>query len=250
MLKRTLLLAALVGTVFGLGALRAAAADEDQRGLSDQQFVAQASAAGLAEVNLARLALEQSNNADVKKFAQHLIDDLTKANKELNSLADKHRIPPAQTMDAQHQMLMQRLGQLRGEAFDRAFLDAMAKDHKEAISLFERESKDGQDKDLKKFASDTVDTLKHHLDMAEKASGSEKERGKESTDTDKERSKGSSDKERGTDKERSKSTDTEKSKESTDKEKGATDKSKESTDKEKGTTDKSKESKDKESKER
>ena len=228
MVKRTLLLAALVGTALGLGALRATAADEDQRGLTDQQFVTQASAAGLAEVNLARLALDQSNNADVKKFAQHILDQHTKANTELNTLADKHRLFPAPTMDAQHQQLMQRLGQLRGEAFDRAFLDAMVKDHKDAVSLFERESKDGQDKDLKKFASDTLSTLKDHLSMAEKAAGHEKG---ESRDHE----------EHGTTKERSKeSTDKERSKESTDKEKGSTDKSKSSSDKDK----------DKESKER
>jgi putative membrane protein len=233
MVKRTLFLAALVGTALGLGALRATAADEDQRGLSDQQFVTQASAAGLAEVNLARLALDQSNNADVKKFAQHIIDEHTKANTELNSLADMHRLLPAQGMDAQHQQLMQRLGQLRGEAFDRAFLDAMVKDHKDAVSLFERESKDGQDKDLKKFASDTLSTLKDHLSMAEKSSGHEKEEG-----ATKERSKESTDKER--------------SKESTDKEKGSTEKSKSSSDKDKESTDKSKDkdSKDKDSKER
>jgi putative membrane protein len=238
MVKRTLFLAALVGTALGLGALRATAADEDQRGLSDQQFVTQASAAGLAEVNMARLALEQSNNADVKKLAQHIIDDHTKANTALNSLADKHRLLPAQGMDAQHQQLMQRLSQLRGEAFDRAFLDAMVKDHKDAVSLFERESKDGQDKDLKKFASDTLSTLKDHLSTVEKAAGHEKG---ESRDHE----------EHGTTKEKSKtSTDKERSKESTDKEKGTTDKNKESTDKSKSSSDKDKESKDKESKER
>jgi putative membrane protein len=248
MVKRALLLAALIGTALGLGAVRAAAADEDQRGLSDQQFVTQASAAGLAEVNLARLALEQSNNADVKKFAQHIIDDHTKASQQLNSLADKHRITPAPEMDAKHRMLAERLAQLRGADFDRAFLDAMVKDHQEAISLFERESKDGQDKELKEFASKALATLKDHLDMAQKASGHEKEgsrereesgttreRGKESTGTDKDRSK-----ETSTDKDRSKNTDTDRSKESKDK-----DKDKGSSDK-----DKDKDSKDKESKER
>jgi putative membrane protein len=229
MVKRTLLLAALVGAALGLGALRAAAADEDQRGLTDQQFVTQASAAGLAEVNLARLALEQSNSADVKKFAQHILDDHTKANQQLNAVADKHRLLPAPSMDAPHQMLMQRLSQLRGEAFDRAFLDAMVKDHKDAISLFEQEAKNGQDKELKEFASKTLPTLKDHLEMAHKASGHDekdttKERSKESTDTDKEKSK-------------------ERSKEGTDKSKGSSDKDKDSKDKSKESTDKDKDSK-------
>jgi len=238
MLKRTLLLAAVVGTVFSLGALRAAAADEDQRPLTDQQFVTQASATGLAAVNLARLALEQSSSAEVKKFAQHILDDHTKGNTALNAVADKHRLQPAPSMDAQHQMLMQRLSQLRGEAFDKAFMEAMVKDHKDAVSLFEREAKDGQDKDLKEFASKAVSTLKDHLDMAHKASGHEKEE----TGTTKERSKEPTD----TDKEKTK----ERSKEGTDKDKGSSDKEKDSKDKSKGSSDTDKGSKDKDSKDK
>jgi putative membrane protein len=232
MLKRTLLLAALVGTAFGLGAPRAAAADEEQRGLSDQQFVTQASATGLAAVNLAQMALEQSNNADVKKLAQHILEEHKKANQLLNSLADKHRILPAQEMDAKHRTLVERLAQLRGADFDRAFLDALMKDHQEAVSLFEQESKNGKDKELMEFASKTLSTLKEHLDMAHKALGHDKE----DKGTPKEGSKEGTDKEKGT---------TDKSKEGTDKEKGTTDKNKESTDKEKGSSDKEKETKDK-----
>ena len=39
--------------------------------------------------------------------------------------------------------------------------------HKDAVSLFERYSKDGDNPDLKAFASKTLPALKEHLQMAQ-----------------------------------------------------------------------------------
>jgi putative membrane protein len=47
----------------------------------------------------------------------------------------------------------------------------MLDDHKEAIALFEREAKHGQDPDLKRFAADTLPTLREHLKLARKVVG-------------------------------------------------------------------------------
>jgi putative membrane protein len=44
----------------------------------------------------------------------------------------------------------------------------MVKDHKKDIDLFEREANNGEDADLKSWASGKLPTLKHHLEMAEK----------------------------------------------------------------------------------
>jgi len=54
----------------------------------------------------------------------------------------------------------------------------MVKDHKEAVALFESQSKNGRDDDLKALAAKTLPTLKEHLkmaqDMADQHKGSEK----------------------------------------------------------------------------
>jgi putative membrane protein len=166
MLQRTLLLAALVGTACCLGT-RATAADEDKSGLSPEQFVMKASADGLGEVNLALLALQNSTNPDVRQFAQRMLDDHTKANRQLNAIADRERIRPAAQMDEQCQKLYDRVSRLRGAEFDREYVRAMVKDHDRAVDLFEKE-KDLKDKDLRDFAAKTVDTLKDHKEMAHK----------------------------------------------------------------------------------
>src|SRR5690348_15601382 len=62
------------------------------RPLTDQEFAAQAAIGGLAEVEAANLALQRGSGAEVKQFARRMLDDHTKANRELMSLAASKQI--------------------------------------------------------------------------------------------------------------------------------------------------------------
>jgi putative membrane protein len=53
--------------------------------------------------------------------------------------------------------------------FDRAYINAMVKDHIEDVAEFRKESQTGQDVDIKAFAAKTLPTLQHHLEMAQDA---------------------------------------------------------------------------------
>src|SRR3546814_17492878 len=48
-----------------------------------ENFVDEASAKGIAEIETAKMALDKGTSEDVKQFAQMMIDDHTKANQEL-----------------------------------------------------------------------------------------------------------------------------------------------------------------------
>jgi len=137
------------------------------RGGTDETFVFKASAAGLAEVNLANLAIKQAASADVKKFAQHMITDHSKANTELIDLANKAKFPVAPRMDDMHERLSTRLAGLTGAEFDRAYIASQVTDHEMAVSLFENESKNGTNESLKSWAGKTLPTLREHLKHAQ-----------------------------------------------------------------------------------
>jgi putative membrane protein len=148
--------------------LTAARGDESAKG-GDQHFVHKASAAGLAEVNLGALAAKRASDPEVRKFAERMVRDHTKANKELIALANKKGLKVAEGMDAKHRKCEEKLLSLRGAAFDREYMDGQLKDHKEAVSLFEKESKSGKDEDLKAWAGKTLPHLREHLKMAQEA---------------------------------------------------------------------------------
>ncbi len=54
----------------------------------DTEFMNEAASGGMMEVELGQLAANKAVSADVKKFAKMMVDDHTKANNELKSLAD------------------------------------------------------------------------------------------------------------------------------------------------------------------
>jgi len=148
--------------------------DKSKEAVADEQFVMKASAAGLAEVNLGNLGAQKGNSAEVKKFGQRMVDDHTKANKELATIADKKRYKIAERMDKTHQDAADKLAKLQGNEFDREFIRQMVKDHEEAVALFTAKAKDASDETLKEFAAKTLPTLKEHQKMVQDLEKSQK----------------------------------------------------------------------------
>jgi putative membrane protein len=70
-------------------------------------------------------------------------------------------------MNAKDQAVYDRLSQLHGAEFDRAYMQDMVKDHKNDIAEFQKEANRGKNEDLKSFASETLPTLQEHLKMAQ-----------------------------------------------------------------------------------
>jgi putative membrane protein len=134
---------------------------------ADSAFVTKAAIGGMAEVKLGQLATQKASNADVKSFAQQMVDDHGKANDELKQLASKKGVTLPTDIDAKHQATYDRLSKLSGAEFDRAYMQEMVSDHRTDVNEFRRESKSGADPDVKGWAAKTLPTLEHHLQMAE-----------------------------------------------------------------------------------
>lgn len=133
------------------------------------EFVAHAARDGMAEVELGKLATARGESSAVKEFAQRMIDDHGKANGELKSLASAKNIPVPADADSEHKMLMDRLSKLSGAEFDRAYMQAMVRDHDHAVAKFKAFSERGDDPELKKWAEKTLPTLQAHERMAKDA---------------------------------------------------------------------------------
>ena len=157
--------------IFGLVASAAAAAAAISS--KDKQFVTKAVQAGKAEVAAGQLATSKSSSDDVKKFAQHMVDDHTKAGAELEQIAQSKGLTVPSDTDSAHKKLAKRLDAAQGADFDRLYAkEAGVKDHSGAVKLFEDEAKNGKDPDLKAFAAKTLPTIKDHYEMAKNLAGS------------------------------------------------------------------------------
>jgi putative membrane protein len=103
----------------------------------DKDFVKDIAAASIAEVELGRMALDKAVNPDVKKFAQMMIDDHTKANEELTTIATQYNIPVPSGLDDKHNDLRDKLSKKTGADFDRDYIDAMVDGHKDVLDKLE-----------------------------------------------------------------------------------------------------------------
>jgi len=130
-----------------------------------QVFVSNALRGSLAEVELGKLAVEKSTNADVKKFGQRMVDDHAKAANDLKALAMTKQIQVPTSIGRDEQALRDRLSRLSGSAFDRAYIQAMLSDHVKDVTAFKNQADASPDADVKAFAASTLRTLQDHLDM-------------------------------------------------------------------------------------
>jgi putative membrane protein len=137
------------------------------RTVTDTKFLKAAAEGGLAEVALGQLAMEKASSSEVKKFGQRIVDDHSKANDELRQLAAQKSVELPQDLSAKDKATKATLENLSGEQFDQAYMKDMVKDHRKDVSDFRRESTSAHDPDIKKFASQTLPTLKDHLKLAE-----------------------------------------------------------------------------------
>jgi putative membrane protein len=134
----------------------------------DAEMVVDLAGGGMFEVELAKVAVQKATSPQVKKFAQMMIDDHTKANDELKTLASNKNIVLPTTLPDAHQKTLNDISEKSGKDFDRKYMDEMVDDHKKDIDKFQKLADKGNDADLKAFASKTLPTLNHHKEEAER----------------------------------------------------------------------------------
>jgi putative membrane protein len=141
-----------------------------QSGMGDQAWVMKVAEGGMAEVELGKLAVQKASSDEVKKFGQRMVDDHSKANEELKTLAQNKKITLPNDLEPKHHAEHDRLAKLSGAAFDRAYMRLMLADHRKAAAEFRAEANSGRDPDVKTFAAKTLPTIEEHLKMAEEIS--------------------------------------------------------------------------------
>lgn len=150
--------------IFALSLVGASAMAADTIDADD--FVEDASAAGVAEIETAKLALQKSTSGDIKTFAQSVITDHTAANRELASIASKKKLKVSTEAELLNKAKAAILKQRDGESFNAAYANNQVKAHKDAIELFKKASVSA-DPDLASFAVATLPKLEHHLHVAQ-----------------------------------------------------------------------------------
>ncbi|MDB5886716.1 MAG: hypothetical protein JWR74_2887 [Polaromonas sp.] len=134
----------------------------------DSKMMADLAHANIAEIETGKMALEKSQSEPVKKFAQHMIDDHTKALEELQSLAQAKGVKLPDSTDMQHKTLAVALKAMTGSAFENQYMKRVGvNDHQRTIQLLQKAQKNAKDPELKAMAVKMLPTVQGHLKMAQ-----------------------------------------------------------------------------------
>ena len=139
---------------------------DNKLGWMERRFVTKAADSGKAELELAQLAAQQASNAEVKAYAQKLIEDHGKVNQELTSLAGQKNVKLDDDEDGKDRHY-RRLSKKTGTEFDQEFVEHMIEMHEDDVKRFEKASTDAKDQDLKSFAAKHIEHLRGHLQEAQ-----------------------------------------------------------------------------------
>lgn len=126
---------------------------------ADKSFMMNAAKGGMMEVEMGKMAAQNGQSADVKKFGNRMVTDHSKANNELMSLAKEEGVslPGAKSP-----------GKWKS---DKAYMDDMVKDHEKDLAEFQKEAQSGTDPDVKAFAAKGAKMVSSHLKMAQETQG-------------------------------------------------------------------------------
>jgi putative membrane protein len=156
----------------GTGTLAARADDNkpDDQPFDDATFVRMAAIDGMTEVALGKIVAAQAKSDDVKKFAEKMVKDHTKADEQLKTAAKSAGLALPDAPDEKHQKHIDKFKNYKGTDFDTDYIKFMVDDHTKAVALFTRASKEAKNPAIKDFATQTLPVVQQHLDIAKKIS--------------------------------------------------------------------------------
>ncbi|MBV7568462.1 DUF4142 domain-containing protein [Pseudomonas sp. PDM27] len=133
---------------------------------SPAEFIDDASAQGMADIEASRLAHQKSESKEVKDYTIVVINDRTTANQHLAKIARQLDLPvaPREEIVEKAKALMPQV--MEGTTFDEAYTASQVKTTQQAIERLQQEAQTTDVPQIKAFAEETLPKLQNHLQMA------------------------------------------------------------------------------------
>lgn len=131
----------------------------------DRNFLIQAAQGGMAEVQMAQLALKKTNNPKVRDFAQMMVKDHSDLNARLTPMATQMGVSLPTQMSSADAGALSRLSRQSGSTFDRNFMVSQRNAHSKTLALFQDAGAQADNLNLRNFFAQNAETIAMHLEM-------------------------------------------------------------------------------------
>lgn len=137
--------------------------------ITTPDFVNRMAMSDMYEVRAAKIALEKSQDEEIRQFAQMMVDDHSAATDKLKGIiASENLATPPSTLDGNHFEMINALKAANAEDFDGLYLNQQRKAHETALALLRAYEAGGDNAALQSFASETAPKVSAHLDRVAK----------------------------------------------------------------------------------
>ena len=158
-----------IATMLLIAALSTSTAALGADAISAEDFVKKAGASGAAEVEMGKIGAARATNAEVKAYAQKMVTDHTKANKELMAAAKTKGLEVPTEPGLMHKGMKEKFERQTADSdFNHDFMQQMVRDHEATVELFKTAANDSTlDPELRALAKKTLPKLEQHLAEAQ-----------------------------------------------------------------------------------
>ncbi len=155
--------AALKGLVLNFGTVTLRVEDKP---LTQEEFASKAIDCNKCEMDLAKQATKKATSADVREYAQKLVDDHEKMGKDLKAFAADKKIGIVTGVSKEHKEHLAELTKATGKDYDQKFIQMMIDSHEKALKMLNSCSKDSKDASIRDICDKSIPTIQKHLDDA------------------------------------------------------------------------------------
>jgi putative membrane protein len=141
---------------------------------ADSAFMLTASNAGMTEIILGNIAVNNASSDKVKEFGQMMIKDHGSAGNQLKKIAMARNIALPDSVSKESKKHIAEMEKKKGKDFDKAYVNMMIEGHEKVLKEFEAFQSKGADSELKAFVSQTIPVIKGHLDTVKSIKASSK----------------------------------------------------------------------------
>lgn len=131
-------------------------------------FVQQATMSDMYEIEAAKIALQRTQSADVRSFAQTMESDHTRSKDQIARAVQDNNLstPVPKRIDLRHQQLLDQLRHASDADFDRLYVKDQVAAHQEALKVYQHYQPTAQEAALKAAADAGLPMVQHHLEQA------------------------------------------------------------------------------------
>jgi putative membrane protein len=165
-------------TVFGSSlALGAGATTQNQAarhatsaGYNDETSIRTAAETSMSQVDLGKLAEQRSQNAEVKKFAQQMVEEHSKLTEQLRQLGSSEHINLPTSVARRDADTHRQLQKESGVGFDKNYMQQVVSELEKSVGEFKRGASATNKLALKEFYERNQPTLESELQQAKQLS--------------------------------------------------------------------------------